>query len=66
MSVKKSIALVGDYSPEVTAHRAIPDALKLAGEAIGKPVHPSIMLPGRGDWQHYIYARFTPEVYFRR
>jgi len=32
------IALVGDYNPEVTAHAAIPKALKLASEAVGKSV----------------------------
>ncbi len=30
-SSKRSIALVGDYSPEILAHRAIPEALALAG-----------------------------------
>lgn len=32
------IALVGDYSPSVTAHRAIPIALKLTTEATGRPI----------------------------
>jgi len=32
------IALVGDYSASVTAHRAIPDALELAGLSLGVPV----------------------------
>ncbi|HET8761901.1 MAG TPA: CTP synthase [Gemmatimonadales bacterium] len=38
------IALVGDHSPAVTAHRAIPEALRLAGEAVGSPLH--------YDWIH--------------
>lgn len=29
------IALVGDHDPHITAHRAIPLALRLAGEALG-------------------------------
>jgi len=33
-----AIALVGDFSPEVTAHRAIPQALALAAAAEGRPV----------------------------
>jgi CTP synthase (UTP-ammonia lyase) len=33
-----AIALVGDYSPDVTAHRAIPPALALAAAAEGRPV----------------------------
>ncbi|MFI8735769.1 Glutamine amidotransferase class-I [Pseudomonas sp. NFACC19-2] len=32
------VALVGDYSAAVTAHRAIPEALRLAGEALGVAV----------------------------
>lgn len=32
------IALIGDYSPDVMAHRAIPQALGLAGTAEGRPV----------------------------
>jgi CTP synthase (UTP-ammonia lyase) len=32
------IALVGDFDPAVTAHRAIPDALLLAGMSVGVPV----------------------------
>jgi len=32
------IALVGDYSPDVTAHRAIPQALELARTALGREV----------------------------
>ncbi|MGD1032260.1 MAG: CTP synthase [Opitutaceae bacterium] len=31
----KSIALIGDYNPQVTAHQAIPGALRLAREAVG-------------------------------
>jgi CTP synthase (UTP-ammonia lyase) len=33
-----AIALIGDYSPEVTAHRAIPLALELAVAALRRPV----------------------------
>ncbi len=32
------LALVGDYDPAVTAHRAIPVALRLAGEALDTPL----------------------------
>jgi CTP synthase (UTP-ammonia lyase) len=32
-----AIALIGDFSPEVIAHRAIPPALELAGRAEGVP-----------------------------
>jgi CTP synthase (UTP-ammonia lyase) len=32
------IALVGDHDPGVTAHRAIPGALELAGASLGVPV----------------------------
>ncbi|QXI27354.1 CTP synthase C-terminal region-related (seleno)protein [Pseudomonas vanderleydeniana] len=32
------IALVGDHDPQVTAHKAIPVALQLAGQAAGLPV----------------------------
>jgi CTP synthase (UTP-ammonia lyase) len=32
------IALVGDHDPRVTAHRAIPGALELAGASLGVPV----------------------------
>lgn len=32
------VALVGDYSAAVTAHRAIPEALRLAGDALGVAV----------------------------
>lgn len=34
------IALIGDYSPEVTAHQAIPVALRLEAEARGIPIAP--------------------------
>lgn len=34
------IALIGDYNPEVTAHRAIPLALQLAGSKVGYDVVP--------------------------
>jgi hypothetical protein len=33
-----AIALIGDLSPDVTAHRAIPRALALAGQAENQPV----------------------------
>ena len=36
--MKPAIALVGDFSPTVIAHRAIPPALELAGQAEGRPV----------------------------
>lgn len=32
------IGLIGDLNPEVTAHRAIPEALRLAGQALGREV----------------------------
>lgn len=32
------VALVGDYNPAITAHRAIPEALHLASEALGVAV----------------------------
>jgi CTP synthase (UTP-ammonia lyase) len=38
------IALVGDFSPAVVAHRAIPLALALSGRSIGREV--------RGEWLH--------------
>ena len=38
------VGLVGDRDPGVTAHRAIPPALALAGERIGVPVEP-VWLP---------------------
>lgn len=34
------IALVGDYNPAITAHRAIPEALRLASEVLGVAVEP--------------------------
>jgi CTP synthase (UTP-ammonia lyase) len=34
-----SIGLIGDYDAAVLAHRAIPRALELAGDALGAPVH---------------------------
>lgn len=34
------IALVGDYNPAITAHRAIPEALRLASEVLGVVVEP--------------------------
>jgi CTP synthase (UTP-ammonia lyase) len=36
--MKTAIALVGDFSPDSVAHRAIPPALELAGQAEGRPV----------------------------
>ena len=36
--MKPVIALVGDFSPEVIAHRAIPRALELAAATEGRPV----------------------------
>jgi CTP synthase (UTP-ammonia lyase) len=36
VAAEKSIALIGDFNPEVIAHPAIPDALRLAREAIGR------------------------------
>jgi CTP synthase (UTP-ammonia lyase) len=38
------IALVGDYNPAVTAHRAIPEALAFAGRHLGVAVEP--------EWVH--------------
>src|SRR5262249_9446729 len=35
------IGLIGDYDPKVTAHQAIPQALNLAAEHIGRPVEPT-------------------------
>jgi CTP synthase (UTP-ammonia lyase) len=35
------IGLVGDYNPQVTAHRAIPEALRLAAEHVGRAVEPT-------------------------
>ena len=34
-----SIALIGDYDPQVTAHQAIPVALGLVAEHLARPVH---------------------------
>ena len=34
------IALIGDYNPEVTAHRAIPLALRLSADRLGVEVEP--------------------------
>ena len=36
--MKPALALIGDYSPDVIAHRAIPQALELAGAAEGQAV----------------------------
>ena len=41
---KRRVALLGDFNPEVTAHRAIPEALRLAGEKLSLPVE--------GVWVH--------------
>src|SRR5215469_803912 len=38
------IALIGDYNSKVIAHQAIPEALRLSGETIGRPVE--------GVWTH--------------
>jgi CTP synthase (UTP-ammonia lyase) len=38
------VALVGDYRPESKAHRGAPNALALAGEALGIPIE--------SDWIH--------------
>lgn len=40
MSGGRRIGLIGDRAPEVTAHRAIPEALALAGGALGIEVEP--------------------------
>jgi CTP synthase (UTP-ammonia lyase) len=37
------IALIGDYDPSVTAHRAIPPALEFAGQHLGVTVDPTWM-----------------------
>lgn len=37
---KVRIALVGDYNPDVTAHQAIPKALRLSGEWLGISTDP--------------------------
>jgi CTP synthase (UTP-ammonia lyase) len=39
MAIKR-IGLIGDFSPDVPAHRAIPKAIALAGQAIGCAVEP--------------------------
>ncbi len=44
MSQAVTIALVGDFNEAVTAHRAIPLALKMAATDLGVPI--------RGDWLH--------------
>jgi CTP synthase (UTP-ammonia lyase) len=44
MSRSLRIGLIGDYNPEVTAHRAIPHALALAAEAAGVEAEP-VWLP---------------------
>jgi hypothetical protein len=36
------LALVGDYSPAVPAHQAIPRAIELAGAALRGEAHPLI------------------------
>jgi CTP synthase (UTP-ammonia lyase) len=53
-----SIGLVGDYSPEVTAHRAIPMALELAGGELGVGV--------RYDWLHTTELSSNPDAALRR
>lgn len=40
MAAVVRIALVGDFNPEVLAHRAIPDALQLSAERLGVDVLP--------------------------
>jgi CTP synthase (UTP-ammonia lyase) len=32
------VALIGDYNPQMIAHQAIPEALRLSGESLGQPV----------------------------
>jgi CTP synthase (UTP-ammonia lyase) len=44
MTGKLRVGLVGDYNPQVIAHQAIPGALQLAGDAIGRQVE--------GVWMH--------------
>jgi CTP synthase (UTP-ammonia lyase) len=39
-----SVALVGDFDPAVTAHRAIPEALRLSAQRLGVAIHP--------EWVH--------------
>src|SRR6476620_1365544 len=36
----RRVGLIGDYNPEVPAHRAIPPALHLAAERVGAAVEP--------------------------
>jgi CTP synthase (UTP-ammonia lyase) len=54
LSSALQIALVGDHDPTVTAHRAIPEALRLAGAAIDIPVH--------AVWLHTSSLGPTPDV----
>jgi CTP synthase (UTP-ammonia lyase) len=44
MSEDVSIALIGDFDPAVTAHRAIPEVLRLSARRLGVAV--------RSDWVH--------------
>lgn len=39
MTIATRIGLIGDYNQTVTAHRAIPRALELAGDGLGASVH---------------------------
>ncbi|MFK7803834.1 MAG: hypothetical protein AB8G95_19530 [Anaerolineae bacterium] len=39
MKTETNFALIGDYSPDVTAHQAIPKALEAAGTAIGTRIN---------------------------
>lgn len=41
MALAVRVALVGDHDAGHVAHRAIPEALRLAGEALGRPVEPT-------------------------
>ena len=55
---KATIALVGDYDPTVTAHRAIPKALEMAGTAVGLEiafswVETQSIRPGLGRLRDY-------------
>ena len=43
----KQIGLVGDFNPDVTAHRAIPKALALAAQVVGFPVEPVWLATGQ-------------------
>jgi CTP synthase (UTP-ammonia lyase) len=38
MAGKLRVALIGDYNSQVIAHQAIPEALRLSGESLGRPV----------------------------